>query len=1027
MNKKPTLIEILLTYKQVIMVATTLLVMVGAVALQQMPRDEFPEFKIRQGLIIGIYPGATSQQVEEQLTKKVENYLFQFEEVNKAKTYSHSRENVMVMYVEVQKKLEDPKAFWSKLKHGLNSFKSQLPAGVLSLTANDDFGNTSAILLAVESDTKSYRQLEGFIEKFEDDVRKLKATSRVKRFGLQNEVINIYIDEAKLVHYGIKPVTVFTALKPQGIVNYAGEVDDGHSIRPIHIPSTYKSESDIANQIIYSDPLGHVIRVKDIAHIERSYPKPDSYIRLNGTKCIIVSLEMVPGNNIVQYGEAVSEVIERFSAQLPKDVQVGIISDMPGFVSVSIYNFLKEFGAAIIAVILVTILLLPRKVALVAASVIPVSILITLGFMWATGIALQTVSLAGLIIVLGMVVDNAIVIIDNYVEKLDEGITPFNAATQSITDLFGSVFSATLILIFSFVPMAFFMSGLTGDFIKSLPITITYALLISLFLSVVLVPLLSYTYIKQGIKGKDQGKKAAFLNWLQSSYDRLLEKSFQRKKSVALFGLFTFLAGVGLMYIIPQQPFPSFDRNQFAVEVFLPTGSALDKTDAVLKEIEEKLQKDKRVKEVAAFIGTSSPRFNTLYAPHFPAKNYGQLLVITTSSNATVEILDAYSRSFKSSNPDANIKWKQLEMSFAKAPIEVRISGDEVGTIKQVAGQVEGILKNIAGTGWVRNNFAQPLQGISVDLRQDEMSRLGYSKTILDYALMVGTKGLPVSTVWEEDYALNVHLKINKEFATTVDDVKNQYITSPFLLTAVPLRQLAELKQDWTEGMIVRRNGLRTITVLADVDRDLFASTIFKQAKPLIDRLDLPEGVSIAYGGNYEMNVEEVTPIYYAMAVTVAIIFIILLFQFKSSKTAMLIMMTMPLSIFGGAMGILVTGYPFGVTALIGVISLMGIVVRNGIIYISYAEELRINQGFSLEQAALSSAKRRMRPIFLTAAAAAVGVVPMILSGSQLWGPLGAVICFGLIFGMILTLIVLPVLYYLLQNKDVSKRERKVV
>jgi multidrug efflux pump subunit AcrB len=1024
MKTKRTLIEIILRYKQLILASTGILVLLGIVAITQMPRDEFPEFKIRQGLIIGVFPGASSQQVEEQLTKKVENYLFQFEAVDKKKTHSISKENVMVIYVEVLKKENNPQAFWSKLKHGLNEFKGELPSGVMSLTANDDFGNTSAILLAVESETKSYKELEKYIEKFEDDARKIPSTSRVKHFGLQKEEINVYIDDAKLTNYGIKPIMVFAALKPQGTVNYAGEIDDGKFIKPIHIPSGYKTESDIANQIIYSDPTGNVIRLKDVAKVVREYEDPASYIRLNGKKCLIVSLEMIPGHNIVQYGNDVKKDIDKFTSEIPSDVHVGIISDMPDFVSQAIRNFLKEFGLAIFAVILVTVLLLPRRVALVAASAIPISIFITIGILWATGIDLQTVSLAGLIIVLGMVVDNAIVIIDNYVEKLDNGITPHDAASQSVTDLFGSVFSATLIIIISFAPMVVFMTGTAGDFVKSLPITITYALSISLLVSVFLVPLMSFMFIKHGIKGKNaEGEKGVFLNWLQSFYDKLLEGSFKRKKTVVIIGVLSFLLGVILLIVTPQQSFPPFERNQFAVEVYLPVGSSLKQTDNVMKEIENKLKSDSRVKEVAAFIGTSSPRFNTLYAPNFPAKHYGQLLVITESSESTKEILNEYSKKFSNSNPNAYIKWKQLDMMVAPAPIEIRISGDSISTIKQIASNVSDIARGIEGAQWVRTDFEQSLQAVELDLKQDEASRLGYSKQILDYSLMVGTKGFPVSTIWEGDYPVNVNLKVDKRTKTNVDDIMNQYVTSPFLVSSVQVKQLADLKQEWTEGEIARRNGVRTITVRVDVERGVYAANVFGKLKPIVDNLKLPEGVTINYGGEYEMGIEEMTPLYYSLAVSVAIIFIILLVQFRKVKTALLIMMTMPLSVFGAALGVKITGYPFGITAFIGVIGLMGIVVRNGIIYISHAEELRREHGHTLIEAAISSGKRRMRPIFLTSAAAAVGVIPMIAGGSPLWGPLGSVVCFGLLFGMVLSLLVLPVLYYLFHRNDFDKIE----
>lgn len=1018
MNTKPSLIDSLLRYRQLILAITSVLVLFGVAALIEMPRDEYPEFTIRQGLIVGIYPGASSHQVEEQLSRKVENYIFQYEEIDKAKTYSVSKENVMVLYVEVRESVKNPKTFWAKLRHGLNELRPQLPAGVISLTANDDFGNTSALLLGIESDSRTYKELQRYVEKFEDDIRRISATSRVKRFGLQQEVINVYIDDTKLTQYGVKPLAVFLALNPASSVTFSGEVDNGEYIRPIHIPTSYQTESDIANKIVYSDPTGNVIRVKDIATVVREYEEPDSYIRLNGKKCLIISLEMMAGHNIVQYGEEVRKVIEKFKSEVPADVHVGIISDMPSFVARAIEHFLIEFLTAIVSVILVTVLLLPKRVALVAASAIPVSILITIGLLWVSGISLETVSLAGLIIVLGMVVDNAIVIVDNYVEKLDHRISPREAASKSVTELFGSVFSATMIIIFCFAPLPLFMTGMGGDFVESLPWTIGYALLVSLGVSVVLVPMLSYVFIKTGVGGDDAGKKAVFLTWLQAKYDRLIERAFLRKKTVIAIGGSSFLLGIVLLMATPQEPFPTFERNQFAIEVYLPEGTSLARTDSVISRMENLLIGDPRVQEVAAFVGTSSPRFNTLYAPNFPAKHYGQLLVITESPEATNSLLDQYADSHSDMDPHGHFRFKQLAMNPAKAPIEIRISGDSIADLKVAAGQVGELLRQTEEVRWVRTDYEEPLQTVSLDLHDDEAARLGYSKQLLEYSLLIGTKGFPVATIWEDDYGVRVQLKVDAKIKRGVNEVLNQYVTSQYLVSAVQVRQLASAKPEWTEGEIVRRNGVRTLTVKADIARGEFASTVLNKVRPDVDKLPLPEGVSIAYGGDHERQLEIMTPMYYALITSVVIIFFILLTQFKRIKTTLLIMMTMPLSIFGAAFGIFVANYPFSVTAFIGLIGLIGVVIRNGIIYITYAEELRHEHGLTLEAAAIASAKRRMRPIFLTSSAAAVGVIPMIFSRSPLWGPLGSVICFGLIFALVLCLVVIPVLYYLFHCKE---------
>lgn len=1028
MKKKFTLLETLLRYKQLLFLITGLLIAVGVVALIQMPRDEFPEFTIRQGLIIGIFPGASSNQVEDQLTTKVENYLFQYKSVERSKTYSVSKENVMVIYVEVSEKEKDPDAFWAKLKQGLNELKADLPPGVTSLVADNEFGNTSALLLGVQSEKKTYRELEDFIKSFENDVRKIPSVSKVKHYGLQKEQVSVYIDDAKLANYGIKPITILSVLKPQNAVGYAGEIDDGKSIYPIHIPLSYKTEQDVANQIIYSDPSGNVVRVKDVAKVVREYDDPDSFIRINGKKCLIVSLEMQTGNNIVHFGQDISKEIDKFSKSLPSDVKIITISNIPDSVSKAIANFLKEFAIAMASVILVTILLLPGRIAGIAATAIPTSIFIALGIMWSIGMDLQTVSLAGLIIVLGICVDDAVVIIDNYVEKLDNGVSPHDAASQSVSDLFASVVTATLIIISCFIPIRFFMKGAAADFVRSLPMTITYALSISLLVSITLTPLISYIYIKTGIKtDKSKKKRASFLDMLQKYYDILLEKSFTKKKIVVAVGIISFSIGLFILAITPQQSFPKIERNQFAVEVYLPNGSSLQQTDAVMKDLEEKLQKDSRIKVVTSFVGTGSPRFHTLYAPNFPSKNYGQLVVLTESKEATVQILDEYSKKFENYYPQANIRWKQLEMSPTKTPIEVRISGDSIKTIKQVSDKVLTIFRQSKGISWLRTDYENPVHSFDLKIKTDEAARLGYSNSLLGYSLMVDTKGFPVSTMWEGDYPVNVTLKVDKKTKSSPDDIRNNYVTSPFLVSSVPLRQIADLTPGWTEGQIVRRNGIRTITVLADIERDVYASNVFNHAKPQIDKLELPKDVFITYGGEYQNSIEYITPFYYALMVSIVIIFIILMFQFRNVKTALLIMITMPLSVFGAAIGIFITRYPFGVTAFIGLIGLMGIVVRNGIIYISYAEELRRKHGYTLEEAAISSGKRRMRPIFLTSSAAAVGVIPMILSGSSLWGPLGSVICFGLLFALVLSLLVLPVLYYLFHRKDFDKIEESEV
>lgn len=1013
------MIEQAMVNRQIVFALLAMLAVIGAFALYKMPRQEFPEFTIRQGLVIGVFPGATSAKVEDQLTTKVENYLFGFNEVDKEKTYSLSRDHLMVIFVEVQKRVNHTEndAFWAKLRHGLNELKSDLPAGVMTLTANNEFGDTSAIILSVTSDTKTYKELETHMKNFENELRKLKMVSKIKHSGLQKEQIGVYIDDAKLALYGIKSHTLLAALKTEGAVNYAGELDNGKIILPITIPERYHSENDIAEQIIHADPAGNVIRLKDVAKIVREYGEPDSYITVNGKKSIIITLEMQQGNNIVHFGKEVDSLIKSFSKRIPRDITIHKIADMPVVVHHAVVDFLKEFLIAILSVILVTVVLLPRKMALIASITIPITILITLAILYICGIELQTVSLAALIVSLGMVVDDTMVVIDNHIEKLDEGISPWEAAWRSPTELSIAMLTATLAIISVFMPLSFGLSGMERDFIFTFPVSIAIALLLSFIIALFFTPIVNYTHIKEGIK-KENPSRPTFLDRMQDFYRWTFERSFQMPKRSLAAGALAILLGLLLLLTVPRELYPSIERNQFAVEIYLPAGRSLEVTGRIAKQVEALLAKDRRIEMITAFVGSSSPRFHTTYAPNIPpSKNYAQLLVNTISNQATEEILNEYSKKYRNYFPEAYIRWKQLAINPTVAPIEVRIAGNSIPEIKEAAARVTEIMRGTENISWVRNNFEQSmqlepsLQGLTVEVKKDEANRLGFTKSVFAYALAVGTKGLPLSVVWEEDYPVNIVLHVDKNKKSAHSDIMNQYITSPLLMSSVQLRQVAELRPEWRNLQIVRQNGVRTITVRADVERGVYASVVLKEIKERIEAINLPQGVKIHFGGEYEREIETYEPMAYAFTGGIIIIFFILLFQFKTIKTTLLVMSTMFFCFFGAGLGLHLMRFPFGFTAFVGFMGLTGLVVRNGIILVEFAESLRREGGMGVREAAISAGKRRLRPIFLTSAAASVGVIPMIISRSPLWGPLAAVICFGLMFAMIFTLYILPVLY----------------
>ncbi len=1103
-HKKTGIIESVMRNHNIVIIVTVTLMLVGVVALIIMPRDEFPKFTIRQGVIVGVYPGASSAEVEAQLTRTVENYIFGYEEVKKAKTYSLSREGMMYTFVELNDNVTNADQFWSKLKHGLSELKATLPPGVLALYADSDFGDTSALLITLSSENKSYKELETELKKLETECRKIPATSKIKHFGLQKEKILVKVKPELLNEYNIKSLSLLSSYQSNGDINYAGALKDGKNNYEIHLPANFKSEKDLANQIVYSDPNGNVVRLKNIASIERQYEEPESYIKQNGKKTILLSLEMQQGNNIVEFGKQVDEALATFKTSCPKDIQVSKISELPKYVNDSVENFMEEFMIAIIAVILITMILLPLRVASVAGITVPISVLITLCFLYVLGIDLHTVSLASLILVLGMIVDNSIVVIDNHVEKIDHGYSSWHAAIKSAKELFSPILFATLAIMAAYIPLGFMVPGTAGEFMSSIPIVVSVSLVVSIIVAMFLVPYLNFMFIKKGlinngVKNKSLLQKfvecigpflekaslypniliiiglilggltllyffiinqiiigilvaisvfifvllvpyvyvllmrkdmlfsekkensKSFLDKLQAWFDTTLETFFRHPKMLlaSVVGLIA-LAFV-LFNNIDQELFPEMERNQFAVEVYLPIGSSIEKTAKVVDSLETVLLKDKRVTNVTSFIGSSSPRFHTSYAPTIPSPNYGQLLVNTISNKATREVVEEHGSKYTDHFASAHVRYKILSLQDYKAPIEIRISSDSIRDIHKVEAQVNAILKKTNGIAWRRTDWDQMQQYIKVKLDGDKAERLGYSKDLVSTSLLIGLDGLPLTTIWEKDYPIAVSLSENSAKFKTIKTLEDQYVTSLSSFSAIPLRTFATFSPEWGEGTIVHRNGTPTLTILVDNEKDFNSTAIFDEVRPKIDKLKLPAGTSIRYGGESEGQDETFTPMVLALAISIVAIFFILLFQFRKVKLVLLILSTMLLAFPGAAIGLWLMNYPFSVTAFIGITGLCGMVVRNGIILIDYARELIEKEKMSVYQAALAAGKRRMRPIFLTAAAAAVGVIPMILSRSSLWGPLGTVICFGLLISMVLTLFTLPVLFSLVYKDKKAK------
>jgi multidrug efflux pump subunit AcrB len=1028
-KNKMNLVEWAMHYRQIIILLTCCMVAYGIYGLSKMNKNETPDFTIRQGIVAAACPGYTAEEMEEQIAKPLENYIFSYKEVKKEKTYSTCMDGMVVIQVQLNDNLNNKDEFWSKFKHGINEFKVNLPKSVLGVQVVDDFGDTSALLVTIESESKTYRELDDYADDLKDRLRRIESVGRMNVYGMQNEQISIYVDNDRLEKYGFNDQLLATTLLGKGFVTTGGRVKDNQAVSPIYVSRSMNSVRDVQEMIIFSAPDGTTVRLKDVADVVKEYPTPDSYIKNNGKKCLLLSVEMKKDKNIVAMGEEIYTALNEFQQTLPDDVTVFKITDQCHVVDKSVTDFLREIIIAIIAVVVVVMLLLPMRVALVAASTIPITIGISLGLFYAFDIELNIITLAALLVTLGMIVDNSIVIIDNYMELIASGMSRWHAAINSAVHFFKSIMSATLAISITFFPIVITMTGMSKDFVQTFPWAITIILFVSLIIAELLVPFLQYWFIKKPIKSelpKNGKKKFSFLDLLQKSYDWLIDKCFAWPRTTLFIGVLSVLLGIYMMSLLPQRLLPDAERDQFAVEISLPSGTAIEKTAEVADSLEHILRADDRVVSVASFIGCSSPRFQSTYAPQLGGTNYAQFIVNTTGNEATVAVLNEYAPKYRNHFPEANVKFKQLVYSEATYPIEVRLSNTNIDSLKADADKLVTKLRQLPELNLVQTNFKEPLPSTKVVIDEEASARLGLSNASIEttLALRYGP-GLNVGTAWEDDYDINVVLKSNRADSANFDNLKNEMIPVAGGLSNVPLRQVAKVVPTLTSGQIVRRNGVPTITVQMDIERGINTYNETAKVREIVADTQFSPGTTIAYGGEIEENEEQTPHIIASVVIAIIIIFFILVWHFKHIPTATLLLFSLTLCLFGTAIGVKLQGVDFGITAVLGLISLMGIIVRNGIIMIDYAVELRENEGLSVKEAIHHSAKRRMRPIFLTSAAASMGVFPMVLHGSTLNMPMGTVIFYGTLITMFFILTIIPIAYWAI-NSGLRTTDKKV-
>ncbi|HEX8945881.1 MAG TPA: efflux RND transporter permease subunit [Gemmatimonadaceae bacterium] len=1017
--------------RSVVLVLTGFAVLLGLRALFTMPRREDPKITIRTGLVLARYPGASAAQVEEQVTRKIEERLFRHEEVRKLKTFSTSRDGVVVVNVELEEWVKDPDRFWAMLRHDMNELHAtELPPSVQGPIVNSNFGDVVAMLLAVRGPHYGPRELREYLDKIDDAIRTIPEVSKINRLGEQREELRVSTTNGRLAGFGMTPLQVADAIRSRNAVVDAGTIDAGDGGRvPIAANSLLASEDALSRLLVGTSRDGRPVHLGDFAAVERQYADPQFAVRVDGESTVLLAVEMQEGHNIVKFGDEVREKIAQLRATLPPDLVIQPIADQPEHVQRRMIEFGREFLITLAAVILVTVILLPLRVAAIAAVAIPITVAITVSILNAVGIELHQVTFAGLVVALGIVVDDAIVVVDNYVEKLDHGMSRLEAAWRSPTELAVPVLAATLTIVASFLPLAY-LPGAPGEFIRAMSYTVAIALMVSFAVAMLLTPLLALTLVKAGLHQATVDASAARhrrspLDVMQSVYERVMGVAMPRKRLTMIGAVVAFVAGLALMSAVPYRFFPMNERDQFIVDLWMPAGTRLAGTDDVMRRLESVLRREPGIRSVAAFVGGGAPRFYYNHNPEPPTPNFGQLLINTASPEATTALVHRLHDTLGQVAPEGWVYVKPLQQGpvFA-APNEVRLVGDDAQLLRTYGDSVARIFEHTAGSAYVHTDWRDEELALGLHVRPEVATRLGLSDADIATQLAGAFAGAPVSTFWEGKRDIDITLRLDGAERSGMDDVLAAYVASPSTGARVPVREVADVAPEFRPSRIVRRNGVRTLTVRSFSAPDILPSVVLKAATPQLAALKLPAGMRMEFGGEKEGSAEVQGAVNVALMTSLIGVFLILLFQFRTVRHPLVIMTSIPLAVVGAALGLVVTGNPFTYTANLGLNALTGVVVRNAIILVDYANELRRN-GVEIETAALLAGRRRLRPIFLTTMAAALGVTPMILSRSPLWSPMASVIAVGLVVSMIFTLVLVPVLYVVVERREERRAARR--
>ncbi|EJN8558252.1 efflux RND transporter permease subunit VmeI [Vibrio alginolyticus] len=996
----------------------------GIAAFFGLGRLEDPAFTIKDAMVVTSYSGATPQQVEEEVTYPIEKAIQQLTYVDEVNSISSRGLSQITVTMKNNYGPDDLPQIWDELRRKVNDLKGTLPPGVNEPQVIDDFGDVYGILLAVTGDGYSYKELLDYVDYLRRELELVDGVSKVSVSGQQQEQVFIEVSMKKLSSIGLAPDTVFNLLSTQNVVSDAGAIRIGDEYIRIQPTGEFQSVEELGDLLITESGAQGLIFLKDVAEIKRGYVEvPSNIINFNGSLALNVGVSFAEGVNVVEVGKAFDHRLAELKYQQPVGIEISEIYSQPKEVDKSVSGFVVSLAQAVGIVIIVLLFFMGLRSGLLIGLILLLTVLGTFIFMKYLAIDLQRISLGALVIALGMLVDNAIVVVEGILIGTQKGRTRLQAATDIVTQTKWPLLGATVIAVTAFAPIGLSEDS-TGEYCGTLFTVLLISLMLSWFTAISLTPFFADIFFKgQKIKQGEGEENDPYNGVIFVIYKKFLQFCMRR----AWFTVVVLIAGLAASVygftFVKQAFFPSSTTPIFQLDVWMPEGTDIRATNTTLKELESWLAKQEHVDHITTTAGKGLQRFMLTYAPEKSYAAYGEITTRMENYEALKPLMAKFREYLKANYPEINYKLKQIELGpGGGAKIEARIIGSDPTVLRTVAAQVKDIMYADPQATNIRHDWRERTQVLEPQFNESQARRYGITKSDVDDFLSMSFSGMTIGLYRDGTTLMPIVARLPEDERIDIRNIEGMKIWSPAQSEFIPLQQVTMgYDMRWEDPIIVRKNRKRMLTVMADPDilGEETASTLQKRLQPQIEAIQMPPGYSLEWGGEYESSGDAQESLFTTMPMGYLFMFLITVFLFNSIKEPLIVWLTVPLALIGVTTGLLALNTPFGFMALLGFLSLSGMVLKNGIVLLDQIE-IEMKSGKEAYDAVVDAAVSRVRPVCMAAITTILGMIPLL--PDIFFKPMAVTIMFGLGFATVLTLIVVPVLYRLFHKVAVPKQ-----